>query len=178
MAILVGPWAAVVGISSALLIQAVVFADGGLLAFGANSFNMAVVLPFVGYYLYKVLAKKLSRPLSSAIAAYVAINMAALTAAIEFGIQPYIAPGYCPYGLNVAVPAMLFAHLTTAGPVAAVVTGAVVAYLEKTRPELLEFMGNGEKKTYNAETTSASKSEEADINASEGDIEKPKESTS
>jgi len=75
--------------------------------------------------------------LAAGIGAYVGINVAAIAAAIEFGIQPYISPGYCPYGLNLAIPAMAFAHLTTAGPVAAVVTALVVGYIRKNRPDLL-----------------------------------------
>ena len=49
IAMLLGPWAAVIAVSIALLIQALFFGDGGVLAFGANVFNMAIVMPFVGY---------------------------------------------------------------------------------------------------------------------------------
>ena len=48
-----GPYAACLSISTALLIQALVFGDGGILSFGANSFNMAFVIPFLGYFVYK-----------------------------------------------------------------------------------------------------------------------------
>ncbi len=145
IAVILGPWAAVIGVSVALIVQAFFFGDGGITALGANSFNMAFVLPFVGYYTYRAI-KKLWRKNSSAaeatassIGAYVGINVAALCAAVEFGVQPYIAPGYCPYGLNLSIPAMVFAHLVTAGPVAAVVTGAVIYYLKKNRPDLLRL---------------------------------------
>ena len=49
VAVLLGPWAAVIAVSVALLIQALFFGDGGVLAFGANCFNMAFVMPIVGY---------------------------------------------------------------------------------------------------------------------------------
>ena len=49
IAVLLGPWAAVIAVSIALLIQALFFGDGGVLAYGANVFNMAIVMPFVGY---------------------------------------------------------------------------------------------------------------------------------
>jgi len=139
IAVILGPWAAVIAITVALVIQAFFFGDGGITALGANCFNMAFVLPFVGYYIYRLLEGKVGKVVSSGIAAYIAINVAAICAAVEFGIQPYIAPGYCPYGLNLSIPAMAFAHLTTAGPVAAVVTAAVVSYLERSRPDLLEL---------------------------------------
>ena len=56
LAIVLGPWAAVLGISVALGIQALFFGDGGLITFGANCFNMAIVLPFVGYFIYKFIS--------------------------------------------------------------------------------------------------------------------------
>ncbi len=148
MAIILGPWAAVMGVSSALLIQALFFGDGGILAFGANCFNMAIVLPLVGYGVYRVIAG--SAPLRSsrqwvgaAIGSYIGINVAALCAAIEFGIQPLLfhtangTPLYCPYSLSQAIPAMLFAHLTVAGVIEAIVTGGVLIFLRKTMPEVL-----------------------------------------
>ncbi|MHA1584487.1 MAG: cobalt transporter CbiM [Promethearchaeota archaeon] len=139
IAIILGPWPAVVAITVTLIIQAFIFGDGGITALGANCFNMAFVLPFVGYFIYILLKKRIKKPLAAGISAYIAINVAAIITAVEFGIQPYINPGYCPFGLNLSIPAMAFAHLTIAGPVEAVVTAIVILYLEKTRPELLEF---------------------------------------
>src|ERR1041385_3845742 len=55
LAIALDPWGAVIGISVALAIQALFFGDGGILAFGANCFTMAFVLPFVGASVYRLL---------------------------------------------------------------------------------------------------------------------------
>jgi len=148
IAVILGPWAAVVGVSAALFIQAIFFGDGGILAFGANVFNMAIVLPFVGYWIYKLIAGSANQDSSrhwigAAVGGYVGINMAALFAAIEFGIQPIFfhtangTPLYCPYNLSQAVPAMLFAHLTVAGPIEAVISGGVLIFLRKSMPDLL-----------------------------------------
>src|SRR5512140_2933553 len=52
-AIVLGPWAASLAVTVALLIQALFFGDGGILAIGANAFNMAIAMPFVGYYVYR-----------------------------------------------------------------------------------------------------------------------------
>ncbi len=57
IAILLGPWASCLAVSVALAMQALLFGDGGILAFGANAFCMAVVMPFVGYAVYKLLNK-------------------------------------------------------------------------------------------------------------------------
>src|SRR5215831_17847286 len=56
VAVLLGPWAAVLAVSTALLIQALFFGDGGVLAYGANCFNMAFVLPVAGYLTYRTIA--------------------------------------------------------------------------------------------------------------------------
>ena len=53
-AIVLGPWAAVITTSVALIIQALFFGDGGITAIGANCFNMAIVLPIVGYVTYRL----------------------------------------------------------------------------------------------------------------------------
>ena len=147
IAILFGPWAACLAVSVALFIQALFFGDGGILAFGANCFNMAFVLPFAGYAVYRLLRQKLTSARGNLIAAgagaYVGINLAALCAAIEFGVQPLLftdAAGhalYCPYPLWISVPAMLAGHLTLFGLAEIIFTSGVLAYVQRTSPELL-----------------------------------------
>jgi len=148
IAIVLGPWAAVISVSVALVIQALVFGDGGITAIGANCLNMAVILPFVGYYLYRLLAgdsqSTARRVISSGVAAYVAILAAAIAAGIEFGIQPYIAHTasgqalYAPYPLGVAVPAMALEHLLFFGWVEAFVTVGVVGMFARSDSALLD----------------------------------------
>jgi cobalt/nickel transport system permease protein len=147
IAIVLGPWAACISISVALVIQALVFGDGGITAIGANCINMAVILPFVGFYLYRLLAgdapSTSRRVLSSGVAAYVAIVASAICAGFMFGIQPYIAHTasgqalYAPYPLRVAVPAMALEHVLFFGWVEAFVTMGVVRVLARSDPALL-----------------------------------------
>lgn len=148
-AILLGPWAACIAITVALVVQALLFGDGGITAIGANCFNMAFVLPFVGYYVYKAISYNAAidssrRMIAAGIAGYLGLNVAALFAGIEFGLQPILhhtASGqalYCPYGLNIAVPAMVGEHLLVFGWVEAIVTALVVKYVAKQSPELLK----------------------------------------
>jgi len=152
VAILLGPWAACIAITVALVIQALLFGDGGITAIGANCFNMAFVLPFVGYYIYRLISKGSSitagrRVAAAGVGAYFGIVIAALCAGIEFGLQPlfhHTASGqalYCPYGLNVAIPAMVGGHALVFGWVEVIVTSLVVKYLQKQSPELLERGG-------------------------------------
>jgi cobalt/nickel transport system permease protein len=142
IAIMLGPWAAVVAVSIALIIQCLVFGDGGVTAIGANCLNMAVIIPFVGYGLFRLISGKSERGslrsiVAAGIASYIALNVAATTAAVEFGIQPLIAhapdgtPLYCPYGLKVAVPAMLAGHLTLFGAAEVIVTAVPFAFLAR-----------------------------------------------
>ena len=56
IAILLGPWAAIIAVSVALVIQALLFGDGGITALGANCFNMAVAGALVGYGIYRLIA--------------------------------------------------------------------------------------------------------------------------
>ena len=149
LAIVLGPWPAVLGVSTALGIQALFFGDGGLLTFGANSFNMAIVMPLVGYFIYKVISSNSDalsprRTIGAVIGSYIGIVAAAACAGIELGLQPLLfhtasgTPLYAPYGLSVAVPSMVFAHMVVAGPVEAVVTGGVVVYLQRTHSSLIK----------------------------------------
>lgn len=148
--IVLGPWGSMLAVSVALLIQAILFGDGGITAFGANAFNMAVVGSIVAYVVYRIIAGRAAltsprRVFAAALAGYVAINAAALCAAIEFGIQPMLfhdasgAPLYAPYPLHIAVPAMMIGHLTFAGLAELIVTGGVVAYLQSTDVSLLKL---------------------------------------
>lgn len=147
-AILLGPWAACIAVTVALVIQALLFGDGGITAIGANCFNMAFIEVFAGYYLYRLISGSSPvtsgrRRLAAGLAGYAALNIAALSTAVMFGLQPLLhktAGGhalYCPYGLNVAIPVMLGEHLLIFGWVEAVVTVLVVQYLQKQDPSLL-----------------------------------------
>lgn len=147
IALLFGPEASCLAVSIALLIQALLFGDGGVLAFGANCFNMAFVLPFAGYAIYKLITKNKKdgaiKYIAAALSSYIALNLAALCAAIEFGIQPLLfkdAAGhaiYCPYDLSISIPAMLIPHLAVAGVVEALFTVAIFAFVKKTSPDLV-----------------------------------------
>jgi len=148
VAVLLGPWAAVIAVSAALIVQALLFGDGGVTAIGANCLNMAVIMPMIGYGVYRVIAGRSEvtsprRWIGAAIGGYIGLNVAAVSAGFMFGIQPAIAHDsaghalYAPYPLSVAVPVMAVEHLLVFGFVEAVVTGLVVAYLQRTEPSLL-----------------------------------------
>lgn len=147
VAILLGPWAAVLAISIVLIIQAVVFGDGGITAIGANCCNMAVVMPFISYGVFRLVAgnaRSGKRFLAAAfLAGYIGLSAAAIVTAVQFGIQPMIAqdaqgqPLYAPYPLAVAVPVMAVEHLLLFGVVEGFVTTMLVNYFMKHEPDLV-----------------------------------------
>src|SRR5947209_17230124 len=133
LAILLGPWAAMITMTLTLAVQALFFGDGGVLSLGVNAFDMAVVPSFVGFGIYRLVcggqAAGSSRALlASAVAAYMGTAMASLSAGVVLGLQPLIAhdgfgrPLYFPFGLSVSVPAMVNIHLLVAAPAEAIIT--------------------------------------------------------
>ncbi|MPM17630.1 putative fused nickel transport protein LarMN [bioreactor metagenome] len=138
IAILLGPWATVIAVSVALIIQALIFGDGGITAIGANCFNMAVFMPFISYWVFKLIRMKSMKPgrifLAAFVAGYIGLVMAAILTAVEFGIQPLIATAadgkalYCPYDLSIAIPAMAIEHLVIFGIAEGLVTAFIVRY--------------------------------------------------
>ncbi|MFZ2492984.1 MAG: cobalt transporter CbiM, partial [Thermoanaerobaculia bacterium] len=151
-AIVLGPWGAVLAISVALVIQALLFGDGGITAIGANCLNIAVVGSFVAAGTYRLIAagaplESRRRVIAAGAAGYLALNASALVTAIELGIQPILfrdgsgAPLHAPYPLEVAVPAMMLGHLTIAGLAELVVTAGIVSWLQRHEPSLLRLEG-------------------------------------
>jgi cobalt/nickel transport system permease protein len=147
ISILFGPWIAFIAVSIALIIQALVFGDGGITAIGANCFNMAFVIPFVAWYIYRLIARNHKSRRRELIACFIAgwlsLNIAALVTAIEFGIQPIIAIGpdgnplYAPYPLKIAIPAMMIEHLCLFGIVEGFVTALIYRYFSTHNPEII-----------------------------------------
>lgn len=147
-AIILGPWAASIAVSIALVIQALIFGDGGITAIGANCFNMAFIMPFSGYYIYRLIigsASPLSRRgfIAAAVSGYISLNLASLATAFELGLQPIIAaasdgkPLYAPYPLSITIPVMALEHLFLFGPIEAIGTALVVSYIYKMDEHLL-----------------------------------------
>jgi len=150
-AIILGPGIATIAVSIALVIQAFFFGDGGILALGANCFNMAVVLPYVAFAVYQAFSR--NQPLTSkrrilgaGLGGWVGLTVAAFFAAVEFGIQPMLfhtadgTPLYAPYPLSIAIPAMVIPHALIASVVEGGITALVVAYLIRANPAALDIV--------------------------------------
>lgn len=154
-AIILGPEIAIIAISIALVIQAFFFGDGGILAIGANCFNMAVVLPYVTFAIYQAISKNETsnskrRIVGAAVGGWAGLTIASFFAAVEFGVQPLLwhavdgTPLYAPYPLSISIPAMVIPHALIASVVEALVTALVVAYLMRVNRPALEMVNKAQ----------------------------------
>ncbi|HDH52894.1 MAG TPA: cobalamin biosynthesis protein CbiM [Nitrospirae bacterium] len=132
-AVLLGPCAGAIVISCVLVVQCLIFQDGGLTALGANIFNMAFVGTVVGYFLYRVLAKVIGGAkgimTGAAIASWFSVVLASSVCALELALS-----GTSP--LKIALPAMAGVH-TLIGIGEAIVTCLVIGFVLKVRPDLI-----------------------------------------
>jgi cobalt/nickel transport system permease protein len=158
VAILLDPWAAVLAVSVALIIQALIFGDGGITALGANCFNIAFVGSLGGYWTYRLASGLAARVkggqargagrtptalhlTAGAIAAYASVNLGGLCTAVQLGIQSTIHPGspnpqYFPYPMSVTLPAVMVPHLTAVGALEGVVTSLVLGFIRRVQPDM------------------------------------------
>lgn len=135
-AILLGPWAAVLIMSCVLIAQSLIFQDGGLLALGANIFNMGIVASFSAYYIYKLVtwlagANRKGTLIGGFTAAWVSVFAASIFCAIELAVS-----GSSPFG--VVLPAMAGVHALI-GIGEGLITGAVLVLVLATRADLLQL---------------------------------------
>jgi cobalt/nickel transport system permease protein len=137
--ILLGPWAGMLIVTSVLVVQALIFQDGGLVALGANVFNMGVVACLVGHYIFTGLKRLLGEStrgtvISGFVAAWASVVAAAIVCALELAISGTSA-------LAVALPAMTLVYVLI-GIGEGLITVAVLAFLAATRRDLLQLRPN------------------------------------
>ncbi len=132
---LLGPWTGFIAMSLVLIVQALIFQDGGLTSLGANIFNMAFagsIGGFVFYFFFRLLFwGDRTRPLAYALAAWCSLMLAAAFAALELAMS-------LPLRLSVALSAMLSVHAVVGIGEALITTAALMA-IRRVRPELLNL---------------------------------------
>lgn len=138
-AIVLGPWAASLVMTSVVGIQALLFQDGGLLVLGWNILNMGILAAFTGYLVYRGVQRVLGSGRRSALVAgfagsWLSVMVGASATAIELAIS-----GTSP--LSVGLPAMAGIHALI-GIGEGLITVAALAFVSQTRPDLLE-LGHG-----------------------------------
>ncbi len=137
--VLLGPWAGSLVMSIVFMVQALIFQDGGIIALGANIFNMGLIGTFGGYYLFRTIRNLVDRQQSghqfkglvtgTAIASWLSVVIAAALVAVELAIS-----GTVP--LAVGLTSMVGWHLMI-GLGEALVTVSTVTFIWRSRPDLL-----------------------------------------
>lgn len=136
LAVLLGPYAAILSMTIVLLMQALFFADGGISTFGANVFNMAII-GGLSFFLIKLImngSKSNGRFLGSVfIVSWLSVVSGALACALQIGFSPMFSSAG---GIAVTVPAMLFWHVIIGFGEAAITT-TLVSQLQRVQPTIL-----------------------------------------
>ena len=130
-AIVLGPWAGILVMTAVVGVQGLLFQDGGLLVMGANIFNMGIVTAVIGFGLYRLVVHQ-KRGLRLAVAgggAWIATMAAALVTSLQLWLSGTTR-------LEIVLPAMLGVHALI-GIGEGLITVAALAYIEQTRPDLL-----------------------------------------
>jgi cobalt/nickel transport system permease protein len=139
LSILLGPYAGILSMTTILLMQAFFFADGGLLAFGANVFNMAII-GASGYFIVKLLTRSNKSPKRFASSVFVAsllsVVLSSLAAAIEIGTSPAYANAG---GIAFTIPSMLFYYGFT-GLAEGAVTTTLLMSLQRLQPTIMSSL--------------------------------------
>ena len=135
-AILVGPYVATLALSVVLIMQAFLFADGGLSALGLSIFNMSLLGVWVGYGAFvlvrKILPKQKSNvPVAAAIGAFISVPVAAIGFVAQYAIG-----GTATYSVSTVLAGMVGTHLLI-GIGEAIITTLAVGAVIASRPDLV-----------------------------------------
>lgn len=132
-AIILGPYAGAIVVAVVLIVQAFIFMDGGVVALGSNIFNMAIIGVYSSYMIYWLIYKMSKSKVvfftAVALASWLSVVVASFFAALELGISG-------TYAMGVTLKAMTGVHALI-GIGEAIITVAVVAFVNKVRPDLI-----------------------------------------
>lgn len=129
--ILLGPFSGMIILTAVLVVQCLVFQDGGLTALGANVFNMGIIGSFLSYFIYFLTAKMFKMTVAAFLSGWLSIVFAASACAFELGVS-----GTFP--LKMTLPAMASVHAII-GIGEGIITVLVLESIRKIRPDLLEL---------------------------------------
>lgn len=127
-AILLGPYIGVLSMASVVTVQALMFGDGGIIAMGANIWNMAIVDVFVGYFIFKLFRK--NKTLSAFLAGWIGVIAAALFVGVQTGLSSVFR-----FQLETTVTVMVVGH-GVLGVIEGAITASAYHYIVNLRPDL------------------------------------------
>jgi cobalt/nickel transport system permease protein len=134
-AILVGPWAGMLVITVVLVVQALLFADGGLTAIGINVLNMGILTVVVGWLVFRLGVRFVRSVKGAAIVAGAAAFISVPVSAMAFVVE-YALGGTAPVSLTAVAAAMGGVHVLI-GVGEGIITGLVLAAVLAARPDIV-----------------------------------------
>ncbi len=138
LSILFNPWIGFVCVSFVLLIQALIFGDGGITTWAVNSIGIGFIASFSAYYSYKFL-NQINENVALFFSGWISIVLASLFIAFILGIQPIIAhsqdgkPLYFPFNLSITIPAIVGSHMLYFGIVEGIFTLVVIKFVKRIK---------------------------------------------
>jgi cobalt/nickel transport system permease protein len=143
-AVLLGPWRALLAMAAVLLVQAVLFQDGGIAAFGANFVDMGLAGSLVGYGVAHVAIRRGRGPracvVGSMLGAFAATLFGATLVAFWLSLSGL-------YPLGGVLPVLLVTHVAI-GLLEAALTGAILVTILTRRPDLVAGIGEPARKRH------------------------------
>ncbi len=135
IAILFDPWIGAIAVSLVLLIQSVVFGDGGISALGINSLSMGYSASFIGYFVFKLSKNKKFAPF---LAGWTSAVASSFLIALALGLQSLYhsadgKPLYFPFDIYVTIPALVGEHMLIFGVIEGIFTSIVYKFLTQKR---------------------------------------------
>jgi len=131
--IIAGPFGGSIILSVVLIVQALIFNDGGITALGANIFNMAIIGVFSSYLIYflirKISKSKIIFYMAIAVSSWFSVVFASTFAALELGISG-------TYAMGITLKAMILVHMVI-GIGEAIITTLIIAFIDRIRPDLI-----------------------------------------
>ena len=136
-AIFLGPYVGIIIMTVILIIQCLLFGDGGITALGLNVFNMGIIGCLVGWNIYKIFPKKYKIP-GIFISSWLAVFVGAIACSLELSISFSMSGG--EYGIKdtISIPTMLGFHAII-GIGEAIITTGVIKYVSQVSPEMLKM---------------------------------------
>jgi len=135
LAIILGPNLAAIVISSVVIVQCLIFQDGGLLALGCNIINIGLVPSYLGYFLYRTITNgkfsSLKVYIGAMLASVIAMEAGAILVAIQAALSGVLAVPFSTFLIT-----MIGVHFLV-GFIEGLVTVTVLAYLQQLRPDIV-----------------------------------------
>ena len=140
LAIILGPYAAVIVMSSVVIVQCLIFQDGGIIALGCNLINMAILPPIIGSFIYGLCKDRTSTYISSIIACTLTLTLSSSFVAIEAAASGVLVIPFTTFLIT-----LLIVHAVI-GVIEGVITAAVLLYIRQVRPDVIKNNADGSAK--------------------------------